>query len=204
MANDNLNSVPLNMVFDMKDSGMSTNQVIEELQRMGYGVDKIFNAMKLTANDYANPGVAMNFEDFNTNMPPPPMPSQQQPQQDFSQPMTSMSYGGGGYGREEVEEIAETIIQEKWSDLVEDIKKVIKWKEEVETKISRIEQEIKGLKENFSSLQGAIFGKINEYDKSITDVGTEIKAMEKVFQKVLPDLTTNVNELSSIVKKIKK
>ncbi len=207
---ENLNSVPVDLVFDMKSTGMSNNQIVENLQRIGYDVTKIFDAMKLSDNNHANPGIPMNFENFDTsNMPPPPMPGQPSPPPSFggsSMGMGSMSFSSGGVGinREEVEEIAETIIEEKWSDLVKDIKKVVKWKEEIETKITRIEQEIKNIKENFDSLQKAIFGKINEYDKNISDVGTEIKAMEKVFQKVLPDLTSNVNELSSIVRRVKK
>ncbi len=43
-----------------------------------------------------------------------------------------------------------------------------------------------------------------EYDQNILNVGTEIKVMEKVFQKVLPTLTENVNELSRITKGMKK
>jgi len=41
-------------------------------------------------------------------------------------------------------------------------------------------------------------GKISEYDKNITDVGVEIKAMEKVFQKVLPTFTENVNKIDRL------
>ena len=206
VSNGQFSYIPSDLVFDLKSNGLSNNQVVEELQRMGYGVDKIFDAVRLGEDHHANPGVAMNAENFNTNMPPPPMlPQQSVPNygQSFQQPMPSMSFSGG-IGREDVEEIAETIIQEKWTDLVEDVKKVVSWKEEVETQMTKIEQQIKNIKENFSSLQKAIFGKINDYDKSISDVGTEIKAMEKVFQKVLPDLTSNVNELSGIVRRMKK
>ncbi len=204
---EEMNSAPIDIVFDMRDNGMSNNQIVESLQRMGYDVNKIFDVMKLSENNYANPGIPMNFENFNTNMPPPPMPTQQPSfNQQFQQPVggESMAFGGSSIGREEVEEIVETIIQEKWEDLIDDIKKVVKWKQEIETKIAKIEQEIDNLKDNFSSLQKAIFGKINEYDKGITDVGTEIKAMQQVFKKVLPDLTSNVNQLSGIVRKMKK
>ena len=48
-----------------------------------------------------------------------------------------------------------------------------------------------------------IVAKISDYDKNLLDVGTEIKAMEKVFQKVLPELTGSVSELSRITKGIK-
>ena len=46
-------------------------------------------------------------------------------------------------------------------------------------------------------------GKISEYDQNIIDVGTEMKAMEKVFQKVLPSLTENVNKLERMTKSSK-
>ena len=40
-----------------------------------------------------------------------------------------------------------------------------------------------------------MLGKITEYDDNLTNVGTEIKAMGKVFSKVLPSLTDSVNKL---------
>ena len=44
-----------------------------------------------------------------------------------------------------------------------------------------------------------ILGKISEYDQNLVNVGTEIKAMEKVFEKILPSFTDNVQRLSRIV-----
>ena len=67
----------------------------------------------------------------------------------------------------------------------------------------KIKQEIKDIRENFNQLHSSIIGKINEYDKNIIDVGTEVKAMEKVFEKVLPTFTENVSELKRIVKNSK-
>jgi prefoldin subunit 5 len=54
------------------------------------------------------------------------------------------------------------------------------------------------------NLQKGIFGKINEYDKSIVNVGTGIKSLEKVFKDVLPTLTENVQELDRLTRKLKK
>ena len=45
-----------------------------------------------------------------------------------------------------------------------------------------------------------MMGKISSYDQNLVDVGTEIKAMEKVFQKVLPNLTESVNKLDRMTK----
>src|SRR3989338_3228499 len=96
--------------------------------------------------------------------------------------------------------IAEAVIDEKWDELAKDIKKVIEWKEKVEDRISKLEQQIIDLRLSVDSLAKSIMGKISAYDQNITDVGTEIKAMEKVFQKVLPTLTENVNKLDRMTK----
>ncbi|MBD3164761.1 hypothetical protein GF323_06185 [Candidatus Woesearchaeota archaeon] len=102
--------------------------------------------------------------------------------------------------KERVEEIAEAIIDEKWNELIKDINKVIEWKERTDNEIKKMEQEITNLKERFESLHKGILGKITEYDQNLTNVGTEIKAMDKVFQKILPTFTENVNKLDRLIK----
>ncbi len=102
------------------------------------------------------------------------------------------------------EELIEAIIDEKWNELVKDINKIIDWKTAAEGRLSAMEQEIKDLKGQFTNLHQAVVGKIGEYDKNILNVGAEIKAMEKVFAKVLPVFTENVSELSRITDDLKK
>ncbi len=131
-------------------------------------------------------------------MPPPP-PDQ------FAQGQQEQFEGGEyGFGNEsQIEEIAEAIIDEKWGELVKNINKIIEWKNATEARINSLDQAFKDLKHEFDKLQTAVVGKVGEYDKNILEVGAEIKAMEKVFQKVLPAFTENVNELSRIVYKVK-
>ena len=71
-------------------------------------------------------------------------------------------------------------------------------KTKTESTIAALQQQFADLKDNFDRLHQAVVGKIGEYDKHILDVASEIKAMEKVFSKVLPTFTENVNELSRI------
>jgi septation ring formation regulator EzrA len=139
-------------------------------------------------------------------MPPnqgqPGMP----PQGGMPPPMGGMPPMGGGMGaptgfvseRTHIEEIAEAIIDEKWEELIKNLNKISEWRDQTENKISRIEQQFADLKDNFDKLHKAIIGKIGEYDQNIINVATEIKAMEKVFQKILPTFTENVNELARI------
>ena len=70
--------------------------------------------------------------------------------------------------------------------------------------MNKFEQEIADLTSALNSLNKSLMGKISEYDKNISNVGTEIKAMEKVFEKVLPSLTENVNKLERLSKSAKK
>ena len=96
------------------------------------------------------------------------------------------------------EELIEAIIEEKWNDLVKDIAKIVEWKTATESRITKLEQSMKDAKDSFDQLHAAILGKVGEYDKHILDVGTEVKAMEKVFEKVLPMFTENVAALTHI------
>ena len=69
--------------------------------------------------------------------------------------------------------------------------------------MDKVEQSVVDVKADLDGLHKAIVSRIGEYDKTLMDVGTEIKAMEKVFQKVLPELTGNIQELSRITKTAK-
>lgn len=207
---------PTEKVITMRQQGMNNHQIVQQLQRDGYTSTQVFDAMNqadlkggvemmgdmpgLTTPDLQNP---MQFQQ------PPMAPSLsgfESPQQGSSSQydMSSESRGATPLEVERIEEIAEAIIDEKWNDLVKSINKIIEWKERIETRISKLEQELTDLKENFNALHQGILGKITEYDKNLTNIGSEIQAMEKVFQKTLPTFTENINELNRLTGDIKK
>ena len=97
----------------------------------------------------------------------------------------------------------EAIIDEKWNELVKDVNKIVAGKEAMGAHIERIEQRLNDLKGQFDQLHEAVIGKIGQYDKNITEVGAEVKAMEQVFSKVLPVFTENIGELSRITARMK-
>jgi Mg2+ and Co2+ transporter CorA len=109
-----------------------------------------------------------------------------------------------GYDTQRIEELAEAIIDEKWNEIVRSINKIIDWKERVESRVTKMEQQMDDLQKNFDRLHNGVLGKITDYDQNLQNVGAEIKAMDRVFQKVLPTLTDNVSELSNIAKRLKK
>lgn len=214
----NLNVPPTDQVLSMRSQGLSNNQIVQNLQRAGYGTNLIFDAMNqadIKGSIENFPGESMGQSEPENemamnqnqqqmqdppplfNQPPTPQPRQQMPAPSFL-PSSQL-----GPEAERIEEIAEAIIDEKWKELVRNIDKIIEWKERTESTINRIEQEFSDMKQNFESLHNAILGKIGEYDQNIVNLGSEIKAMEKVFQKLLPSFTEDVNELSRITKSLK-
>lgn len=181
---------PVDLVLQMRQQGYTNNQIVQVLQREGYKSPQIFDAM--------------NQADLKANIPgPQPQPeySAPEPQPAPMQPQMSSDIG---IDKERIEEIAEAIIEEKWRDLVKDVQRIVEWKDKTETRMTKIETEFTNLKESFTNLHQGILGRIAEYDKGLADIGTEIKALEKVFQKILPTLTENVNELSRITQDMKR
>jgi len=186
---------PIDQIMTMKQQGKDNNQIIQEMQRQGYNSSQIFDAINQVNISSGNlepeqpPDMDMQPppQDYPVD-PYPPEPQQQQPQQEPS------------INKEQIEEIAEAIIDEKWKEFEQDVTVIIDWKEKTEIKINQIEQQIKDLATNLNNLQKSLIHKITEYDTNILDVGTEIKAMEKVFQKVLPSLTENVHKLERMTK----
>ena len=187
---------PLGLIMAMKQRGMGNDQIVQELERQGYNSSQIFDALNqanLSGMDapYVAPGMGTQqppMQDFGQQ------PYMQQPVQQFEQPAQQQM------DRDRVEEIVEAIIDEKWKEFERDIKLVIDWKDKTESKIDQMSQQISDLAGSLNTLQKSIIGKVSEYDKNLSNVGVEIKAMEKVFQNVLPSLTENVNKLERMSK----
>ncbi|MBW2989908.1 hypothetical protein KY358_06345 [Candidatus Woesearchaeota archaeon] len=100
--------------------------------------------------------------------------------------------------KEMIEETAEAIVEEKWKEKKKELDKITEWREESAEKMTKLQQQINDLRASFDSLNKGILGKISQYDDNLANVGTEIKAMEKVFSKVLPSMTDSVNKLQRI------
>jgi hypothetical protein len=216
--------IPLSTIQSLKSQGMSNNQIIQSLQRQGYTSSQIFDALSQAGGASPTGAAPMQQSAGMMGGMGPGMsasPSAGVGGQSYGQSAGSFgaapSHYGGGFGTSsgpgsggsygggsEQEEMIEAIIDEKWNDLLADINKVIAWKEATDARIAKMEQQMVDLKESFDKLQGAVVGKVGEYDQHILEVGAEVKAMEKVFSKVLPVFTDNVAELSRVADAMKR
>ena len=196
---------PTEYVVSMQQQGLSNNQIIQILQRQGYNQTQVYDALNQAAlkstitgsspipgGDLASP----------ITTPPPGLGSQGPPsyaQQSYNPEQRTVQAGSNV----SFEEVAESIIEEKWKELLKRQEKDREWRDNAEIRLGKVEQQILDLRNELDNLHRAIVSKIGDYDKSLLSVGTEIRAMEKVFQKILPELTENVSELSRITKNAK-
>jgi len=77
------------------------------------------------------------------------------------------------------------------------------FKDKVKTELISIKQELLRTQERFENLQKAVIGKVAEYNKGLSTVSTDITALEKVFEKILVPLTTNIRELKKVTTELK-
>jgi len=104
---------------------------------------------------------------------------------------------------ERIHEIAESIVNEKWEEFMGRVGDLTAWQERVNMNISAIKQEIVRIQDRYENLQKAVLGRVSEYDKGIIEIHTEMKALEKVFERIIDPLVTNVKELERITTKLK-
>ncbi len=122
--------------------------------------------------------------------------------QEQSMPVPQLAYNRANI--EEMESLIESIVEEKWRIAMEPFGDFNLWKERVRTEIISIKQELLRIENRFENLEKGIVGKVHEYDSHVLNIGAELKALEKVFQRIVQPLTENIKELSRITGKLKK
>jgi len=179
---------PSNEVAQLRSQGLTDNLIMEELTKKGYSPEQVNQA--ITQLDASSGGMEQSNGGFTPGAMPTTHQATQAQQQD---PL---------YGR--MEEIVESLIDEKWDELISEVKKIVEWKEKIEEKQSKMSNDLEKIKEDFKILHQGVLGKLDEYDNRMRDVGTELKAVGKVFKDVVPQFVENVKELSSITNNMKK
>jgi len=172
---------PIDLVIQYQQQGLSNDQIVNYLLRAGYTHEQVLTAFnQATLKQQISPSKIETEDKLVRN--------------EFK----------NDPNRNHLEELAEAIIDEKWEHLVENINRIVEWKEKTENRMTTIEAQFNSLKADFDKLHTSIIDRVTGYDKNIQDVGTEIKALEKVFQKVLPGFVENVGELSRITQNMKR
>ncbi len=196
-------SIPLDLVRNLRQTGLPKEQIVDSLQRQGFSMQAIDDAftqadIQGSFDDVPAPQVGMQRSALSQSSPSF-IPRLQSNVPSF-QPQVQIATASS----DNVQELVESVVEEKWRAMREELADFSGWKERVRTEIIAVKQELLRLENRFETLQGGVLGKVQEYDKNIGDVGTEIKALEKVLSQIIQPLTQNVRDLSRITEELKK
>ena len=209
--------IPTEKIIQMRKQGLQNNEIISSLQQEGYRHEQISNAMdqasvKRELSSMSMPGQdAIENEEIPLALMNAPSPSNereelrpishneqpklQEPSNFAPEPLERASYDA-------IEEIAESIIKEKWNDMLQNVGDIKLWKERTDIDLEGVKQELIRTQEKFENLQRALMGKLSEYSEGVTTIGTEMKALEMVLEKILAPLTKSVKDLEKVADKL--
>ena len=135
----------------------------------------------------------------------PPAPSSSpQPSYSMPQTLTAAPELVGRTDMEKIQQLAESIIHEKWQEFSDKVGNIEVWKEKTETNITSVKQELIRTQQRFENIEKAVLHKVTDYNKTMESVNTELKAMEKAFEKIVEPLTSSIKDLKKLTKDLKK
>lgn len=176
-------STPTDRILQLKRQGLDNDQIIQTLQREGFKSSQIFDAMQQSELKESIEGPVSLDSDFSTQNPLPPPMSGDLP------PPSFQSYSqNSNFDTSKIEEVAEAIIEEKWETLVESVHRIVEWKERLESHLLELENRVNEIHKSLAHVGDEFSQKLLNYDKSLSEVKSDVTAMNKVLKKVLPDL----------------
>ncbi len=179
-------------ISQMQAQGMSNPQIIQALQGQGYPSTDILAGMQ--QQQMQQPQMPQFMLPPIPAAPPPPTRQVMGPSKEDVVTLLT----------EDIQEIAETIIAEKWNQQKKEFTNLEKWQEDVEDKLNHINESVAALQQRMDGLEKSIFGKVEEYGKGMSDVSTELKAMQRVFSTVMPTFTANIKEMQGLLESARK
>lgn len=231
IANKAAKEPPTEEVINLRNQGRDNDEIISELSRRGFNDRQIYEAInqadiKSGVEGAVPPPMPAPLDDDTEGMYPSiltpgegpeipiPVPSPKAEAEEEGPPaetpsmpkirMPAQTLPSAAMDIESVQEIVESIIDERWQEVVASVGDITLWKSKMEDDVAAIKQEILRLEDRFSRLQASIIGKVDEYQKGISQVSSEMVALEKVFGKIMEPLTSNIKELQRITQTMKK
>ncbi len=178
---------------ELKAAGLRDSEVRRQMLSEGYSSQDLLAYLQ-TQQFAPTPGPTSmplpTMQGMPMALPPPPPPPHYEP--DRKEDVITLL-------TEDIQEISEAIIAEKWGQAKKEIEDVIRWREDAESRMAGMQDQLKALEAKMDSLEKAIFGKVEEYSHGISDVNAELKAMQRVFTTVMPTFTANIKELQNLV-----
>ena len=197
-------------VSDMLKSGMSEQDVIDNLRQQGYDSSAIKDALiKATSGQDSQPS-SFQSAPSQTNMPQSFTQDDAGPQRSLSSvksPQMSQSSSQGGLSEQAldtIQQVLEQIIEEKWQSASSDMSSLRNNLKSNDSNVGILEDKIDKLNQRIDSMQSVMMGKTEEYNKALLDVNVELQAFEKVIDRLVPTISDSIKELRDLIDDMKK
>ncbi len=221
------NEIPISEVLDLIKKGLSNEEITKQLEAKGFNLQQISDAINQAK---IKEGVEGNMPEQNMQeqqaqqqsaeqeIPLPQgtpegqnqvqgvtevqggMPMQQQ---DQYQPAPQQAYPQQGQSYGDMQALVEQIIEEKWQAMMKDVGDIRVFKSRVGDDMESVKQELMRTQKRLEDLQVAVMGKVKDYNDGVVKIGSDMKALEQVFTKIMEPLTLNVKELGRITESLK-
>lgn len=201
------NEIPVQKAIDMKSQGMANDKIIEALLSEKYTYQQIRDALQQAEikKNVSNPGHAQEMQKEESTAP---QAAAYAPAQNATQPSTPRSIMQSaprpmpsGINIDEIQRILEEIINEKWKESEEAIVRILEWKAGITAKMADMESRMKEFNSRIDSMNSVLGKKAEEFNQTMTNVDTEIKALDKALNKLIPALSDNISELKDALEK---
>lgn len=229
LSSDLKSDVPVQAVVSMRERGLNNEQVIEQLKSQGYSLQSIRDALtqaEVKRNAVSPMPSGMPVSPEMPELPPlPGEPEISEPQgmpsmPSFNEELVSSPVRAGpglnvmpsfstpeplkgGNKVEEMERILEEIVDERWKDVSGKFIELETAKVKMETRLDELSKRVTELTGRLDEVSNVVMSRVDEYKKTMEDVDVEIKALEKVMQKLVPSMAEQVKELKDVVGNIK-
>ncbi len=207
-------------ISEMIANGMSEQDIIDNLRQQGYDSTAIKEALINGLNKGAQQGTqnasAQKQQPVAPQEPPQIRPmnlSQPTPiaadtprynTQQLSAPKQEQPKQLSDQTLETIQQVLEQIIGERWNSASGDINNMKITIKNNSNSISEIEDRLDGLGQRIDGVQNTMLGKTEEYNKTISDVNVELKAFEKVIDRLVPTISDSIKELRDLIDNFKK
>ena len=199
----------LEQVSEMKNQGISEEEIIKKLQDLGASPkaindaldqEKIKKAVSEEEEEYGMPSSqpqkmqrSINTQEIPDDQMYYPQPEEEYSPQDYSQYQENSTYTQG-FDTNTIIEISEQVFSEKIQKIQKLVDEFSEFKTLTETKIENISLRIKRIESISDKLQTAILEKIGSYGSNLESIKKEMSMMQDSFGKMINPLAERAEE----------
>lgn len=226
--------IPVQKVNEMFKYGLSERDVIETLRKEGYSAPEVSEALNRviktgveakpasretpsdmtifpeepTIPEGVNPAMQSPIPASAFGVGEAPVMETEQPEERWPEelpefPEMPMSISGAPT-HEEIEEVVEVLVEEKWNELVRRLESIERRFANMDAKFREIDLQLASFKESGMGGQETLEGKIDEQKENFSNIEARLGSIEKAFKETLPSMIESVRTISEITERLKK